>query len=58
MSTVICDLAAVYDIAESIKDVEEFADYAQDEDKWGKLVTITDSYIMKILCFKKASQGE
>ena len=58
MSTFICDLAVVYDIEESIKDMEEFADYAQDGDKWGKTVTITDSHRMKILYFKKASQGE
>ena len=35
-----------YDTAESIKDMEKFANYAQDGDKRIKIVTIADSHRM------------
>ena len=55
MSAVISDLAVVNDTAErSIKDVEEFANYARDGDKLGKIVTIADSHRIKCPGFKKA----
>ena len=55
MSAVSSDLAVVNDTAErSIKDAEEFANYAQDGDKQGKIVTIADSHRIKCPGFKKA----
>ena len=55
MSAVISDLAVVNDTAErSIKDVEEFANYARDGDKRGKIITIADSHRIKCPDFKKA----
>ena len=57
MSAIVSDLAVVNDTAESIKDVAESANYAQDRDKQGKIVTIADSHKMKSPNFNKASMG-
>ena len=56
MSAIISHLAVVNDNAErSIKDVEEFTNYAGDGDKRGKIITIADAQRIKCPDFKKAS---
>ena len=57
ISTVISDLAVVYDTAKSRKDVKKFPNYAQDRDKQGKIVTIGDSHRMKSPDFQNTSGG-
>ena len=57
MSAVVSDLPVVNNTAESIKDLEEFANYVQDGNKRGKIVTIADSHRIKSPDFKKASMG-
>ena len=49
-------LAVIYDTAESIKDVEEFSDYAQDGFKRDKVVPNANCNTMKSPDFKKASR--
>ena len=49
MSAVMSDLAVVTE--RSIKDSEEFANYGQDGDEQGKIVTISDSHRIKCQSF-------
>ena len=48
------ELAILSLLERSIRDVEEFANYARDGDKLGKIVTIADSHRIKCPGFKKA----